>query len=45
MKSLLFLVLLATLMPGCKKVFDHYNPDKDKDNNYTGLHLYEYERY
>jgi 6-phosphogluconolactonase (cycloisomerase 2 family) len=37
MKSLLFLVLLATFMPGCKKAFDHYNPDKDKDNNYKGF--------
>lgn len=37
MRSLLFLVLLSVFFSGCKKVFDQYNPDKDKDNNYTGF--------
>ncbi len=37
MKSLLFLVLLSLLLPGCKKIYDHYNPDKDDGNNFTGF--------
>ncbi|HLL42843.1 MAG TPA: hypothetical protein VK369_06865 [Segetibacter sp.] len=37
MKISFLLVLLSTLLFGCKKVYDHYNPDKDKSEGNAAL--------